>query len=105
MPLRSSGEREVTSGKIPGECTDEESLDVPSGYFPLPTPRNPWFLLPVDDAGPVYYFITHVLSSRFKKRRLLIALLRITARLGLYRLWPLVAPFLMQVVRARTGDK
>ena len=100
----SSEEREAPNGEIPGECTHEESLDVPSGYFPLPTPRNPWFLLPMDDAGPVYYFITRVLSSRFKKRRLLIALLRIAAWLGLYRLWPLVAPFL-QAVRARTGDE
>ena len=77
---------------------------IPDGYLPVPSLQSPWFLLPTDDAGPVYYFITHVLSSRFKKRRFVIALLRIAAWLGLYRLWPLVAPFL-QAVRARTGDE
>lgn len=99
-----SAKRAVSARDL-GERIYEEASDILNGYFPLPSPRNPWFLLPVDDAGPVYYFVTHVLSSRYRKRRFAISLLRIVTQVGLYRLWPLVAPVLLRVAWARTQNK
>ena len=88
-----------------GERIYEEAPDILNGYFPLPNVQNPWFLLPIDDAGPVYYFINHVLSSRYKRRRFAIALLRIATQLGFHHLWPLVVPMLKKISHARTRFK
>ena len=67
-------------------------------FYPLPSSRNPWFLLPTDDAGPFRYFVLHLLSSRFKRKRLVIEMIRLIVRAGGYRLWPLVAPWLLRIV-------
>jgi len=67
-------------------------------YLALPSKEKPWYLLPVDDAGPFDYFVNYILSSRRQKRRWGIALLCIVTRVGAYRLWPWVAPILARVL-------
>ena len=74
---------------------------IPDGYLPLPSPRNPWYLIPMDDGGPIYYFVLYVLSSRRRGRRLIVRVLRLAVLLGLHRLWPRVAPVLSWVVQRR----
>lgn len=65
-------------------------------YFPIPSFRNPWFLIPVDDPGPFRYFVLYMLSSKHSSRRFVILMLRVLVRLGGYHLWPFIAPVLLK---------
>ena len=93
-------ERAGDRGPFPGAVVSplpnaqEDGRTVPPGYLALPNARQPWYLLPADDAGPFEYFVNHLLSSRYSRRRWLIAAMRLSTRLGGSRLWPWIGPSL-----------
>lgn len=70
-------------------------------YFPLPSQKDPWFVIPVDDPGPFRYFILHVLSSRYQSRRFIIRLLRLFVILGGHFLWPVFAQVALRYMSYR----
>jgi len=70
--------------------------EVPDRYFPIPSSKTPWFLLPVDDPGPFLYFVLYVLSSKHASRRFVIRFLRVFVHLGGHHLWPVFARVLLR---------
>jgi hypothetical protein len=60
-------------------------------HVPLPAPNRPWFLIPADDSGAFHYFVTHLLSSKYRKQRVLIKLLRLWVGCGGAKFWPFLA--------------
>ena len=68
-----------------------KNFEVSDSHFPIPSSKNPWFLIPVDDPGPVRYFVLYMLSSKYATRRFVIRMLRVFVCLGGHRLWPVVA--------------
>lgn len=70
-------------------------------YLSLPSNKNPWFLIPVDDPGPFRYFVLHVLSSKNQYRRFIIRMLKLFVLLGGHLLYPMFAPLILRCMSYR----
>lgn len=60
-------------------------------FFAVPSLENPWFIIPADDSNVIRYFILNMMSSRLRRRRLAIMVIRWITALGLH---PLLLRFL-----------
>ena len=61
-------------------------------YIALPSLCNPWYIISADDQNVIKYFVLNILSSRTRKRRFLIAIIRLLTRIHLQRLWLFFVP-------------
>ncbi len=55
-------------------------------FIAMPAVEHPWYILPADDIAVSRYFLLNILSSRHRRRRLAITLVRLMARAGWQRL-------------------